>query len=688
MCKLAKGFGSPIVADRILYFSIFIMSCWTGKFLICFMNQMNYITYYFLVFLWSACILVSFAGWGSLLSKILFPNKDIDFGQRVAWGVTLTIVVGGVLNALMAVSRVTVVLWVALGLLSFFLFGLLGIKDLLIRAPRRILFLWKSDKLLLFGFFVVLSLLLFNFTVNIHVNYQPDDKQGYAIFPQKMLQIGGIGYEPFSERRTHALGGQSFLQTLPLSFLDINSLHVMDPGLANIIVVVLLWGLAGSLQVSRKGVLLVSAIFLSLPPPIMNSSSLVMGLALSLALFRTFQLQERDGTNIFPVAIIVALLTAAICASKSNFIVFSVAYVFIIYSLQLFFLPSKKAILLEFLVTFVLIGLFLLPWMISSYQSCGTMLYPLLGRGYHYSAYGIFENQPVTGAAVLLALFNVLYNPFLIFLIMFLILGIIQYAQKNILWAVAIFASAFVGMLTTATLIYNGRYDFVQNGIYTWSIFYASLIMLMIHSLRKDDGVKNHLVKLLPYVLIIIFIPWMFSIGSLSSLRDFWNRKHHQYAVIVDVKLFDPVGKRLIIQQTNKVLNLQWSVPPGEKIIVYMEDAYLLDFQRNEILITGNLIFGPKPGLPVFEGGEAVAKYLIRNGIKYLIEDYKLERLEDKRLLRWVSGADAYVAQQSKIRRAFNQDLEDLGKSRKVLCDDGEAFVLDLSQRSKGYQEK
>ena len=50
---------------------------------------------------------------------------------------------------------------------------------------------------------------------------------------------------------------------------------------------------------------------------------------------------------------------------------------------------TKLKVVLEVGLATVLVGIFILPWMIYLYQSSGTLLYPILGKGYHASAYGI-----------------------------------------------------------------------------------------------------------------------------------------------------------------------------------------------------------------------------------------------------------------------------------------------------------
>ena len=79
------------------------------------------ICYYFLSFSWGIFLLLSFIGLGSLLSRFLFPQKEVDWGQRAAWGVALTIFLGGILNLFGAISRTTVLFLIEIGFF-FFLF--------------------------------------------------------------------------------------------------------------------------------------------------------------------------------------------------------------------------------------------------------------------------------------------------------------------------------------------------------------------------------------------------------------------------------------------------------------------------------------------------------------------------------------------------------------------------------------
>jgi hypothetical protein len=71
---------------------------------------------YLISFSWGICLLLSLIGWGKVLNHILFPNQRIDWGQRAAWGLAFSILIGGILNATSTISQTTILIFLALGL--------------------------------------------------------------------------------------------------------------------------------------------------------------------------------------------------------------------------------------------------------------------------------------------------------------------------------------------------------------------------------------------------------------------------------------------------------------------------------------------------------------------------------------------------------------------------------------------
>ncbi len=216
-------------------------------------------TSFFLSFLWGIVIVLSLIGWGSAVNRLVFPRHRIDWGQKAAWGLAFSILVGGVLNLTWAISRAVILAYLAAGLL-YWIFDIFktGLSD--IRSLSNRIHNYRKDKIAFIGFLVVFTLAILQYgnwvsakpfnwrdyylqpskqhTFNWH-----DDFHAYFVFPKKMLQAGSIGPEPFSERRlVSSLGGQAFLQTFVLSMLSEKNFNLIEPGLGIIIAVGLLLG--------------------------------------------------------------------------------------------------------------------------------------------------------------------------------------------------------------------------------------------------------------------------------------------------------------------------------------------------------------------------------------------------------------------------------------------------------------
>src|SRR5262249_27314479 len=88
------------------------------------------------------------------------------------------------------------------------------------------------------------------------------------------------------------------------------------------------------------------------------------------------------------------------------------------------------------------------------------------------------------------------------------------------------------------------------------------------------------------------------------------------------------------------------------------------------------------PGMPYFEGSEALAEYLTANSIRYVAYDYATEvgytwRGFSSRL----KHPNVFPRTISQLTFDFQASLAQLGERRKRIYDDGSTFVLDLSQR-------
>jgi hypothetical protein len=346
--------------------------------------------YYFLSFAWGICILVSLIGWGGAVNRILFPQYRVDWGQRAAWGIAWSVIFGGLLNVTWTISQATILIYICLGAL----YGIIDAwanKTSIADDLNRLINAFKENIFLAIGTVIacLLTAVQYSASVSWHTFNLIDDYHAYFVFPQKMLQIGSLGSDPFSERRlVSALGGQSFLHTFSLSLLDERSLYLIDPGCALLVMIGLIIGYCQQKKVSKSSTLLIVFGLLSISRAHINITGMLIPVCLFFSLFRVFEWDNLKATNIQSNAAIVGLLAAAICALKSTFIpaciiFFTSSYLFYIFGSQI-----KHKAIYEFCLASILLAVFILPWSISMYQSSGTLLYPIFGRGFHGSVYG------------------------------------------------------------------------------------------------------------------------------------------------------------------------------------------------------------------------------------------------------------------------------------------------------------
>jgi len=151
-----------------------------------------------------------------------------------------------------------------------------------------------------------------------------DDYHAYLVFPHKMLQLGSMGLDPFSERRIVSLGGQSFLHTFIVSVLSDTNLNLIDPGLALIITIGLIIGFFKENPAWTRRVIFTILLVLLIAVPKANTTSIMLPVALFLSLFRTLESKEIDRHSSVSNACLIALISAAIGTLKSSLILASV----------------------------------------------------------------------------------------------------------------------------------------------------------------------------------------------------------------------------------------------------------------------------------------------------------------------------------------------------------------------------
>ena len=337
--------------------------------------------------LWGIVVLVSMLGWGTVLGSWLFPRRTLDWGLRAALGLALIVAFGGLLAVVHLVSITSSIAVVLVGLVC------LAWRDVR-RTPATSTSTQGKVQSATWSLrnrpsFVIATVgLVYCYLISVgNSAFCPwDDNIAYIEFAQQMLGSGTL-IEPFSVRRIAALGGQTYLHALGLALGDIPNLHLVDGGIAVIILAGLVQGYSRRrLRAHGFGemIALLLVVVSSLLSKPQNIASEFTGCVCFLGLLR--MMKEEDAGPRFgwrSATMLAPFPAAAMTLRASNLVA---AAVIPGLGLLYFARQAPKAdrwawAIQECRIMFVTV-LLLAPWWILSLRSCGTFLYPLfLGWG-------------------------------------------------------------------------------------------------------------------------------------------------------------------------------------------------------------------------------------------------------------------------------------------------------------------
>jgi hypothetical protein len=508
-----------------------------------------------------------------------------------------------------------------------------------------------------------------------------DDYHAYFVFPQKMLQIGSLGSDPFSTRRLESvLGGQSFLHTFSLSLLDERSLYLIDPGCALVIMIGLIIGYCQQKELSKSSTLLIVLAFLLISREHVNTTSILIPVCLFFSLFRVFEWNKLKATNIQSNAAIVGLLAASLCALKSTLIpaciiFFTCSYFFYILGSQI-----KHTAIYEFCLASILLAVFILPWSISLYQSSGTLLFPIFGRGFHGSVYGGSVKLPSSEifgeifrfSALRLKLYAILAIVYVLtlFRIRFFIVGI---HKKPIVREATL--SINLSNVTGAAIIAvsTGGSDVNR---YSYSLLLVVFLILILVIMENIEPKMSNLNLRKRRFIGAVFLALLLAITSDG------DKKYEQYN-----KYLENIASALknvplvTLDEREKYSKMLDSVPEGEIVLTRLDKPFLINFKKHTIWIAdypGGASL--PPGMPSFKGEEALADYLVSQSIRYVAYSYANEANFTRHVFEptLIPSSYKWLINQALNALEFQDSLQKLGKTRKRIYDDGQNFVIDL----------
>jgi len=617
--------------------------------------------------LWCALLFISIAGYGAILLR-LFGLRRPSVALAAASGVGVVIFLGGCLNLMWAIVAPVLLLVVFVGVLAAILLRINFAEPESSTAVERP----QSSSSRSATFLLVLLVVIFvvRIAASVHAGqYQEgDDYNFYLAAPAKMLQLHHYAADPFSERRIIAsIGGNYFLQTMVLAVLPLENLQMADRTLGLLLLAFVAYGLAGEFRLTRTQRTVFAILVFFTPQLQFNLTFVQLPGALFFSLVYLAANRKLFSDRPILLALLLGIVTGAVASTKSTYLPHGVIFITCI---ALFHWRRRglKAGILTLLLAGVGAFFVMVPWMIASHSTSGTFFYPLLGHGYHYSAYGFYP--PPSGAGV-----SIVFHKVISFCIPLLLLFVIEWVLGDhdeegeavlALSAAAFCAALLVGIATGG--------DSVRR--YNYPCMLPALVLVYVVFSRRANAVPTarrwYIFQSCTVVVVVVaaISIWGNRLSN-EGMQIPWSIK----SALLGTPIVSPAIKA-------EYAAMQRAIPTDQGTIATVVYSFLLDFRAHPISIADFAgAASLPPGWPARRGGEALARYLLANHLRYLVYDYAgfagadheaIHVLGDPSRTQWIHSEAAIILDS-------HHQFAELAKTRRHLYDDGKIYVLDLA---------
>lgn len=636
--------------------------------------------HYALLCAWGACVFLAVLGYGKLLLRAI-QVRDAPWALSVAVGVGFWVAAGGVLNRLQLVTQPMLIGAVAVGVAFALLVDwqqLASFRASLAGTPKLYAPLIISLAVPVLG----------NVRADIQSFRYWDDLAAYLTIPQATIQLGSMPLDPFNERRiTSSLGAPYVLQTVMLVVGDVLSIRFIDISLGFILYAGLLVAIARLMGLSVP--IRIGLAFLALLVPVdrWNATMVVMPAALFCALF-LIQTHPALGDRLgWRRAVLLGMIAAAVSCMKSTYLPAAVMVCALYYLAWLIYLRRAVPLFSGLLCGAVLLSC-MLPWMVDMRQKEGTFLFPVLGRGYDASAYGIIPlpngSHDRAGSAALWVWLTAL--PMAVPLLVALSAIVIAFRKRVESPWIASLSALLLGSVFGIAAVSSSTGSEAM-GRYTLPFLVPALLVFLAFVCACQRSLRSR-----PW--------WLLSSGITTALAlvvsaFVFGVRHGGYdKYLEDARLTNSFGEPWfdIHAEERRVRNLQAHVPPGARILARLFVTYPFDFKRNQIFVADySGMAGLPPGMPLDGNPETMRSYLLSRHIRYLAFDPTRTILLDddpgtslQMLLHGGKdyGRHGWLFLQVKVADTVQHTFAALAPRSRHIFDDGTVYVLDLQAAS------
>jgi hypothetical protein len=612
-----------------------------------------------------ACLFIASLGYGYIFFRaVRIPGQALVVLATI--GLAIILAIGGMLNLFHLVSAGSLVAIVLIGLP----WGCLATRhySALDGLNTEVLgSVWRKKSLfsavLAVSFIVILGRMIV--CINNSDLNPGDDKQAYIAFPIKMLQVHTFARDPFSERREiNSLGGGVLLQAVGLAMkCGICSLGAIDGCLGLLLLALATWKLCELLDLGLERTRLVFLLMALTPELLVNRTIIILPGAMLLALFVMLFLHR--GSLPCPLGIWcgAGVIIGSACTLKMT-VIPGVAVVATLAMGRAIYREGRLRGLLCAGVMLASSLLVCIPWMLVSLREAGTLLYPILGHGYHVSNYMKDSGGVAHITAHILFKFLLFALPYLI-----LIFPASRMHFENAAVRFVLIAALVTAVVEIISVGYAAEGEYLVR--YCITIIWPCNVIVAAGFLAVLTGAKKWSCSALVGGGVFgVFFGWSLLLGWeggylrwLQELRHLeWNAQFPNAAEV---------------REANGIQN---AVPRGSAILAMTTVNYAYDFAKDIILIAdfpGSASL--PPGMPLFQGEKALSGYLVSHHICYVAYSYRDGALFAQEFeVRSHNYKSPWVRREAIYARDFQDNVVRLSTSVSRVYDDGDAYVLDV----------
>ena len=548
---------------------------------------------------WGLVILASWIGWGRLIARWVVgsPASRVDVGLSAGWGMTLMLLLGGVLNA---AGKCGPGIIITIVLLGFVCFGI----DLLIakRDPSPLEAESRRDR---WGYLPLVVLLAVVYTASVcwKSNWnEADDFLAYTLFPVEMLQRGSA-IDPFSWRRLSTLGGYAFLQTPLAAVAWPQTAFQLDIGLGSLLSTLLLVPPLRRRSAPPWLAALPAMLCVLMPLGRINSMCSQLAVAGFLLLVRTMELETvhppRRRARLW---FLIGAVSTGIVTLRPNFL--PVVGVAVMLNVALDVWSRKRSVggaAASLAITGAGALLCLLPWSLSLYHAGNTYFYPLMHGNDHGGAALLVSSMPLP--RLLRFILGFFLRPKMLVVVLAGLAAAVT-LQKQVL---SLWAAAVIGAALTVWKLNLGDYGNLTR--YALPALVAAAVAA-VASLPLERRSRSGRVLAGAMAGIVGLLVVYNCVNPVGIVRDSVESLAH-----LSSPLYPP-------QRPAEYVAAQAAVPRGKTVLAFVNYPFLFDQRRNVVYSADEAgIASPGAGYPFTAGATTVAAYLRDNHIDYLITD-------------------------------------------------------------------